>query len=94
MRVEIDGRSLRSIDDFHEFVANLEGVPGYYGRNLDALSDVLMSCFSEPVDMVIRNTGAARVALGKDFYGLVQTLEDVATETSKAEYPFTFSLVD
>jgi RNAse (barnase) inhibitor barstar len=47
----IDGRKIKSIKDFYrEIGVAVNGPGGYFGRNLDALSDCLRGGFGTPED--------------------------------------------
>lgn len=94
MRLEVDGRQLRSMHDFHDLIAGLDGVPEFYGRNLDALSDVLTGYIDEPVEIIFRKTSAARETLGTEFSRLVLALQDIVVETADTDHAFTFRLAD
>ena len=50
----IDGRRMTSIEAAHEYLAKTLRLPPYYGRNLDALHDVLTER-ADPVGIVIVN---------------------------------------
>ncbi len=43
IEIIIDGKDLRTKQQAHEFFAEQEGFPAKYGKNLDALFDVLTS---------------------------------------------------
>jgi RNAse (barnase) inhibitor barstar len=47
----IDGRKIRSANDFYrEIGSSVNGPGGYFGRNLDALADCLRGGFGTPQD--------------------------------------------
>jgi len=47
----IDGRKIRSANDFYrEIGSSVNGPGGYFGRNLDALADCLRGGFGTPAD--------------------------------------------
>ena len=50
MRIEIDLTEVRSKEAFHDVIQENIECPRYYGRNLDALYDVLTS-YCEPVQL-------------------------------------------
>ena len=41
-RIDIDGEEIKSVSDFHDIISEITDIVGY-GRNLDALYDVLTS---------------------------------------------------
>jgi len=51
----LDGPTIQSIDDFHDQVARLFGLPSYYGRNLDDLWDCLNSYIDPHLRLTIRD---------------------------------------
>lgn len=51
----LDGRSIHNISDFHDQVAQLFGLPGYYGRNLDDLWDCLNSYIDPNLRLTIHD---------------------------------------
>ena len=59
----------------HAAFAAAPGCPSHYGRNLDALFDVLSV---DAWTVVIADLGATRAALGADFARLWSTLTDAA----------------
>ena len=67
--IELDGRELVDIPSFFLALGHaVNGPDGYYGGNLDALSDCLCGGFGlvPPFTLRIRHTDAARDALGFD----------------------------
>jgi len=67
--VELDGRELVDIPSFFlELGRAVNGPNGYFGGNLDALSDCLCGGFGlvPPFTLRIRYADAARNALGRD----------------------------
>ncbi len=53
MRVEIDLTEVRSKEAFHDAIQENLDCPSYYGRNLDALYDVLTGyCEASVIDFV------------------------------------------
>ena len=67
--IELDGRELTDIPSFFLALGHaINGPGGYYGGNLDALSDCLCGGFGllPPFTLWIRHADAARDALGRD----------------------------
>lgn len=74
--VKIDGNKIKNREQLHDELQRQLDLPDYYGRNLDALYDVLTS-FTQPVSFEIVNEAELKEHLGhyaKMFLGL---LEDV-----------------
>jgi len=56
------------------------GLPAHFGRNLDALWDVLTGDVAGPLEIVWRDHAWARGKLGPDYDRLITTLRDVENE--------------
>lgn len=76
-RVVLDARH-DSRDKVLDALAHDLGFPPHWGRNLDALHDVLRTDIAGPIDIVWRDP--ARRALGPDFDAILAVLRDVAAE--------------
>jgi len=77
MNVILDGLSIESEDDFHEAIAKVFNLPGWYGRNLDALWDVLTGMVDRPINLVWLNSEISRTRLQR-YEKIVDLLKDVA----------------
>lgn len=53
------------------------GLPAHFGRNLDALWDVLTTDLRGPVEITWKNHAQARAKLGPDYERLIRTLREV-----------------
>ncbi len=76
---KISGASIRSLDDFYTEISRVLNLPGYFGRNLDALWDVLTTEIEGPFDLIWEDSATSRVSMGKDFEkisGLLKELEE------------------
>jgi ribonuclease inhibitor len=60
----IDGRHCKTQEQTHAYLAGKPIFPPYYGKNLDALYDVLSS-LSTPVQIIIRYPSAITAYLGE-----------------------------
>ncbi|WP_101948035.1 barstar family protein [Mycobacterium sp. 3519A] len=79
---EIDGRKIKSANDFYREIGRaVNGPGGYFGRNLDALADCLRGGFGTPEDQpfefVWRHMATSRRHLDKSF---VDSVRDVFTD--------------
>lgn len=63
-----------SLAAVHAAVAATPGVPAHYGRNLDALYDVLTE--ARDLGLIWRHVSVSAAALGADHARLVATLRD------------------
>lgn len=71
----LDGRRLARREEAHNYLSTILSLPDYYGRNLDALWD-LMTEWSRPTRLVVCHLEAMGVC-GEAILG---TLEDAAAE--------------
>ena len=80
---EIDLKDVFSADDFQDLMEEILPLPDYYGRNLDALHDVLTE---QSAGWDIRFTGdiEAEAALGKHMRSIRRMFRKAAEEN--AEY--------
>ncbi len=52
MEYRLDLHDVHSIEDFHDKIGEVFPLPEYYGRNLDALHDILTE-FASPADILV-----------------------------------------
>ena len=79
-------RDIRTLAQFYDELARQLAFPPHFGRNLDALWDVLTGEVAGPFEIVWE--GSAQANLGADYSRLVALLNDLATERDD----FTFTL--
>lgn len=82
--IRIDGRELSTREAVHDYFAACLHLPGYYGRNLDALYDVLTER-AAPTRLVICGQAALSAALGGYADALLGTLSDAAADNPALE---------
>ena len=51
----LDGKKMNTKEETHEYISKTLAFPDYYGKNLDALWDML-STYDEPIHIVFKNT--------------------------------------
>lgn len=73
--IVIDGEKMLNRWAAHDHLAEQLSLPDYYGRNLDALYDLLTER-EGPVRLVVRHRGTILSWLGEYGAALCQTLED------------------
>lgn len=78
MRATIGDPTIETALQFHRQIADAFAFPSYYGKNLDALWDVLRIDIERPSTLVWRNSAQARAAMKKDFDDIVELIRDVA----------------
>ncbi len=75
-----------SLEDFYRQLAAQAELPGHFGRNLDALFDVLSADLAGPLQIVWHRHDEARSRLGEAHYGaLLAVLEDAASSRGDIE---------
>jgi ribonuclease inhibitor len=78
----LDGRSISSEADFHDVIDKAARAVGFegYGRNLDALWDVLTGFLETPVEARWINAAQARTGLGPRFEEIVSIFREADRE--------------
>ena len=77
--VLLDGEQMLNRRAAHDHLTEQLGLPEYYGRNLDALYDLLTER-SGPTRLVVRHRETILSWLGEYGAALCQTLEDAARD--------------
>ncbi len=72
----IDAACFTSKSAAHEYIAESLDFPEYYGKNLDALAD-LLSELPRNVAIVMSNTDNARTLMGNYADGIAETFRDI-----------------
>ena len=83
--VILDGASVASRRELYDAIASHMELPDYFGRNLDALHDVLLHEIlpSGPLTLEIEHYEALKANLGEYAVGLRHMLRDVEREDDK-----------
>jgi ribonuclease inhibitor len=76
-RAVLDGREMRTRDQFHAAVKRELSLPEYYGNNLDALWDSLTTDVPRPVSIEWNHSALSREYLGEYFDQIRSLLEDL-----------------
>lgn len=69
---------VETLDDLYDSLEAQLDLPEHFGRNLDALYDVLSHDLPGPVQIIWRNTDSARQALGSEMYTTVLSIMQMA----------------
>jgi len=77
MTIILSGREMTSRKAAHDHLARQLSLPDYYGRNLDALYDLLTERGEETL-LVVTESAAITEALGDYGNALLDTLRDAA----------------
>ncbi|ASN85569.1 barnase inhibitor [Pectobacterium versatile] len=93
MNIILDGLLIESEDDFHDAIAKELSLPIWYGRNLDALWDVLTGIVERPVNLVWVNSEISRKRLQR-YKTIINLFKDVAQRDNALghESKFKFTL--
>ena len=76
----LNGNAMRSLDDFYDRISTLKDMPEHFGRNLDALRDVLSTDVEGPFEIIWKNAAASKKLMGKDFDRIVKLLRNLKEE--------------
>jgi ribonuclease inhibitor len=87
-KVRLRGKAIRSLDDFYSQIAPKLRFPDYFGRNLDALWDVLTTDVQGPVELVWEESEDSKKSMGKDFEKVSVLLKDVEKERGDFKVSF------
>ena len=79
MAIVLEGAAMTDRMAVHNHLVERLDLPTYYGRNLDALYDVLMELGGE-TEIILRDPGAVAENLGKYGEALLSTLQEAAEE--------------
>lgn len=79
-RCIIQGAAIRTLEDLYDQLVSQLPLPSHFGRNLDALWDVLTADLPGPVEVVWEATDASQAALGQDFDRVTALLREVARQ--------------
>lgn len=77
MAVILDGKAMTDRPAAHSYLARRLELPAYYGRNLDALYDVLTDIGVE-TELILENPGSVVENLGKYGEALLRTMQEAA----------------
>jgi ribonuclease inhibitor len=73
----LKGKVIHSLDEFYDEISGQLSLPAYFGRNLDALWDVLSTEVEGPTEIVWLNAEASRQAMGEDFEKVMKVLKEL-----------------
>jgi ribonuclease inhibitor len=87
-KIKLPGRSINSLDEFYSEIAKKLRFPEHFGRNLDALWDVLTTDIKGPVELAWEDSERSKKSMGKDFEKVVALLRDV--EKGREDFKVSF----
>ena len=79
-RCALNGLSIHSLDDLYDQLSNRLSLPAHFGRNLDALWDVLSTDIEGPFKIVWKHSDDSKKSMGKDFERVVKLLQELEEE--------------
>ena len=82
MTVVLDGKAMVDRVSAHTHLAERLELPTYYGRNLDALYDVLTE-IGEETEIILTDPAAVAEQMGKYGEALLATLQEAAEENPR-----------
>lgn len=77
MVIELDGREMRDRVVTHDYLKEHLNLPDYYGRNLDALYDLLTECGEERT-ILLNHKDEMATQMGRYAAALLDTFQDAA----------------
>ncbi len=76
----LPGREIRSLEAFYDVISRKLSFPEHFGRNLDALWDVLTTDVKGPVEIIWDESAVSRQAMGPIYDRVSALLKDVQKE--------------
>lgn len=79
-RYVLNGSAMPSMKEFYDEIAKVVPLPDYFGRNLDALADILTTNVEGPLELVWEHARLAKKSLKGDYAKIAAMLKHVAAE--------------
>ena len=95
MDFELDGKSIRTLDEFHRQIGDRLDLGPFYGRNFNALRDLLSTDVERPLHLIWRDSAVSRAHLGAEAFDMaVDVLRATQNEDARMnrDERFTFTL--
>ena len=86
-RIILNGRRMITRDVTHAYLKRKFNFPDYYGRNLDALWD-LLSTIAKETEIIVVNAHCTPEKLGKYGHSLLKVFEDLNEESGRVKVTF------
>lgn len=87
-KIKLPGKSISSLDEFYSEISKKLRFPEHFGRNLDALWDVLTTDIKGPVELTWEDSELSKKSMGKDFEKVATLLRDVGKEREDFKVSF------
>ena len=91
MKLVIDGEKVFTEKDFHDVIAKGFSLPTWYGRNLDALWDVLTGMVERPIELIWLNSHISKERLSR-YDAIISLLKDVEKRDKDMQRTDVFTL--
>lgn len=78
----LDGRDIGSAESLYDELARQLAFPTYFGRNMDALWDVLTMDLEGPIEIVWNDFPLSRAKMGDKFEKFISIFKNVEKERS------------
>lgn len=79
-RCHLDGKTIGSLDDLYDQLSARLPLPDHFGRNLDALRDVLSTDVEGPFEIAWMNADASKRRMGKAYDRVLRLLRALEKE--------------
>lgn len=83
MNIEIDGNSIKTEAEFHAKISVALSLPLHYGKNLDALFDILSRDVERPVVLVWKDSTISKASMGDSFDRIVDVLRGIENQDAE-----------
>ncbi len=82
--VLIDGKEIKTKDQLHGVIAKNLNFPTYYGKNLDALNEMLSSDFAGDSIVKIKHINLLKAKIGSEYIeAMIQVIMDAAEDNPR-----------
>ena len=79
-RCTLNGLKIQSLDHLYDRLEKRLSLPPHFGRNLDALWDVLSTDVEGPFEIIWTHSNESRKSMGKDFHRVIKLLKELKEE--------------
>ena len=79
-RCTLNGQTIRSLADLYDQLSKRLKFPEHFGRNLDALWDVLSADIEGPFEIVWKHSDASRKLMGRDYNRIIKLFKKLEKE--------------
>ena len=87
-RYVLDGQAIQSLDSFYKEIERVFPLPDYFGRNLDALADVLTTDLAGPCEILWERAELSKQAMKREFPRIRTVLKRLAQEREDIKVVF------